>query len=154
MMTETKKHKGLEQRLRDWQVRKANNEQGFTLVELLIVVVILLILAAIAIPIYLGQQDNARKSAVQSALQSVQNQLAADSIEKTLNVAAITSAINSAGYSTTTAKGEVVFTAPAATDVTATGYKIKAGFSKDGTSIDDGYKFQVDQSGNIKAGWA
>ncbi|KAB1662118.1 prepilin-type N-terminal cleavage/methylation domain-containing protein [Pseudoclavibacter sp. CFCC 13796] len=141
----------MEQRLRDWQVRRAHGEQGFTLVELLIVVVILLILAAIAIPIYLGQQDNARRSSVKSALQSVQNQLAADSIEKALTTAAINSAITSAGYSTSTAKGQVVFSAPAATDVTSTGYKIKAGFSKDGTTIE--YKFNVDQSGKISENW-
>lgn len=50
--------------------RREDGEEGFTLIELMVVVLIIAILIAIAIPTFLGAQDRARDRAVQSNLRN------------------------------------------------------------------------------------
>lgn len=50
--------------------RRREDEQGFTLIELMVVVLIIAILIAIAIPTFLGAQDRARDRGAQSDLRN------------------------------------------------------------------------------------
>ena len=50
--------------------RRHDNEEGFTLIELMVVVLIIAILLAIAIPTFLGARDRANDRAAQSSLRN------------------------------------------------------------------------------------
>ncbi|MDD3049715.1 MAG: prepilin-type N-terminal cleavage/methylation domain-containing protein [Candidatus Cloacimonetes bacterium] len=51
--------------------KSLNNQKGFTLVEILVVVIIVAILAAIAVPTYMRYVEQARSSEAQAALSSI-----------------------------------------------------------------------------------
>src|SRR5262245_54283227 len=50
----------------NWGARRAADERGFTLIELMVVVLIIAILIAIAIPTFLGARERAADRATQS----------------------------------------------------------------------------------------
>ena len=53
------------------QIKRTNNQKGFTLVELMVVVVIIGILVAVAVPVYNSVTTKAERSAVMGTLRTI-----------------------------------------------------------------------------------
>jgi type IV pilus assembly protein PilA len=114
--------------LRKLSQRINNEEKGFTLIELLVVILIIGILAAIALPAFLGQQKKGQDADAKSLARNMVSQVEScfaveEDYTKCTNPADTGLPINTG----TLAKGEVQMMSGA----TATTYKIDA-YSKSG----------------------
>jgi type IV pilus assembly protein PilA len=116
--------------LRKLSARINSEESGFTLIELLVVILIIGILAAIALPNFLGQRSKAQDSGAKSDARNAVSQLESCYTDNNTYAATGTAAVtttapsclpNNTGLSIGTGNGQVNVTA-----ATTTGYTVVA----------------------------